>query len=96
MSIHIAFNNMKHSESVIEHVHDVMQELLQITENKFTFHMHLTKESGEQHHVLINCTYKGKPLSSNASHENLYKAIAKSVDTMKIQILRKAQKLRHK
>ena len=96
MSIHIAFNNMKHSESVIEHVHDVMRELLQITESKFPFHIRLTKEVDVHHHVLINCTYMGKPLSSSASHENLYKAIGKSVDSMKIQLLRKSQKLRHK
>ncbi len=96
MSIHIAFKNMRHSESVIEHVNEEMRELLQITENKYTFHIRLIKESDEQHHhAVINCTYLGKSLSSNATHENLYKAIGKSVDSMKIQILRKAQKIRH-
>ena len=95
MSIHIAFKNMKHSEPVIEHAHEEMRELLQITENKFTFHLRLIKDSDEWHHAVINCSYMGKSLSSNASHENLYKAIKKSVDSMKIQILRKAQKSRH-
>lgn len=96
MNIHIAFNNLKHSDSVVEHVHEVMKELLKITESKFPFHMNLTKENDEQHHVVINCTYVGKSLSSNSTHENLYKAISKSVDAMKTQVLRKSKKTRHK
>lgn len=96
MQIHIAFNNMKYSNSVIEHVHEMMKDVLKITESKFPFHMSLTKEENEQHHVVINCTYVGKPLSSHSTHENLYKAIAKSVDAMKAQILRKSEKMRHK
>ena len=96
MTIHIAFNNMKHSDSVIEHVHEVMKELLKITESKFPFHMSLTKQESDEHHVVLNCTYVGKALSSHSTHENLYKAISKSVDAMKIQILRKSEKMRHK
>ncbi|MBF0276985.1 MAG: HPF/RaiA family ribosome-associated protein [SAR324 cluster bacterium] len=91
MSIHIAFKNIKHSDSVVDHVHEVMKELLNITESKFPFHMNLTKENNEQHHVVINCNYVGKPLSTNSTHENLYKAISKSVDSMKTQVLRKAK-----
>ncbi|MBF0287296.1 MAG: HPF/RaiA family ribosome-associated protein [SAR324 cluster bacterium] len=92
MTIHITFNNMKHSESVTEHVHEIMKELIKITDNKFPFSMNLTKENDQQHHVVLNCSYMGKDLSSNASHENLYKAIGKTVDSMKTQVLRKSKK----
>lgn len=96
MSIHIAFKNIKHSESVVAHVHEVMHELLKITERKFPFHMHLTKDNNAQHHVVINCHYIGKSLSTNSTHENLYKAIGQSVESMRTQVLRKSKSLRKK
>ncbi len=92
MSVHIAFKHLKYSESVVEHVQEAMKELLSITESKFPFHMNLTKEH-EHHHVVINCNYLGKSLSTNAAHENLYKAIGKSIDSMKTQVLRKSKGL---
>jgi len=92
MSVHIAFKKLKYSESVVEHVHDVMKELLNITESKFPFHMNLIKEQ-DHHHVVINCNYMGKSLSTNSAHENLYKAIGKSVASMKTQVLRKSKGL---
>ncbi len=95
MSIHIAFNNMKKSEAVTEHVQDLMKEMVKITDNKYPFHVNLTQMNDDKHHVVINCNYSGKALSSNATHVNLYKAIGKSVDAIKTQVIRKAQKLRH-
>ncbi|MBF0237261.1 MAG: HPF/RaiA family ribosome-associated protein [SAR324 cluster bacterium] len=94
MSIHLTFTHIKQSEAVEEHITDIMAELLKITDNKFPFHINLTKEN-EEHSVTINCNYKNKPLVSKANHENLYKAIAKSVDTMKIQVIKKTDKLKH-
>ncbi len=96
MTIRIAFNNMKHSESVTEHVHEIMKELIKITDNKFPFNINLTKENDQQHHVVLNCTYSGKDLSSKSTHENLYKAIGKAVDAMKIQVLRKSKQSHRK
>ncbi len=44
MSIHVSFKNMKHSDAVKEHVHELFDDLLKITDNKYPFHVHLTRQ----------------------------------------------------
>jgi ribosome-associated translation inhibitor RaiA len=44
--------------------------------------------------VGINCSYRNKLLASKADHENLYKALSKGIDSMKTQVIRKADKVR--
>ena len=92
-SIHITFTHMNQSDSVTEHVNELMSDLIRITDNKYPFHVNLSKED-EVHFVVINCNYNNKPLTSKASHINLYKALSKSVDSMKKQVQRKADRLR--
>ena len=94
MASHVTFKNIRNSKAVTEHVHHVFQELIKITDDKYPFHVNLNKVAEESYHVGINCSYKSKPLSSKASHQNLYKAIAKGIDSMKIQVIRKAEKVR--
>ena len=94
MSIHLTFNNIRNSKAVSEHVHHVFEELIKITDDKYPFHVNLNKVREESYHVGINCSYKSKPLSSKAVHQNLYKALAKGIDSMKIQVIRKAEKVR--
>ncbi len=94
MPIHLSFNNIRNSKAVSEHVHNVFEELIKITDNKYPFHVNLNKVSEESYHVGINCSYKNKPLSSRADHQNLYKALSKVIDSMKIQVIRKAEKMR--
>ena len=94
MPIHLTFNNIRNSKAVTEHVHHVFQELIKITDDKYPFHVNLNKVAEESYHVGINCSYKSKPLSSKAVHQNLYKALAKGIDSMKIQVIRKAEKVR--
>lgn len=94
MSIHITFNHMKNSEAVTSHIHDLMDELLKITDNKFPFHINMTKNS-EDYHVVINCNFRNKQLTAKIAHENLYKALAKGVDAMKVQVIRKSERLRN-
>ena len=43
--IHIAFNNIKQSESVADHIHSLMDELLKITDSKFPFHFSEVREA---------------------------------------------------
>ena len=94
MSIHLTFNNIRNSKAVTEHVNNVFEELIKITDDKYPFHVNLNKVTGEFYHVGINCSYKSKHLSSKADHQNLYKALAKGIDSMKIQVIRKAEKVR--
>ena len=94
MSIHLTFNNIRNSRAVTEHVHNVFEELIKITEDKYPFHENLNKVTEESYHVGINCSYKSKHLSSKADHQNLYKALAKGIDSIKIQVIRKAEKVR--
>ena len=94
MPIHLTFNNIRNSQAVSEHVHNVFQELLKITDDKFPFHVNLKKVSDESYHVGINCSYKSKPISSRADHQNLYKALSKGIDSIKIQVIKKAEKIR--
>ena len=94
MAIHLKFNNIRNSKAVTKHVHHVFQELIKITDDKYPFHVNLNKVTEEAYHVGINCSYKSKPLYSKADHQNLYKAIAKGIDSMKIQVIRKAEKVR--
>jgi len=54
MSIHVSFKNMKHSDAVKEHVHELFDDLLKITDNKYPFHVHLTRQKDESYHVGIN------------------------------------------
>jgi len=91
MTVHITFNNMKHSDAVSEHVEELFQELTRITDNKFPFHISLSKEN-ETYTVGIKCSFLHKPLSSKSSHDNLYKAISKCVNAMKVQVVRKSEK----
>ena len=72
-----------------------LSELIKITDNKFPFHVNLNKVTEESYHVGINCSYKNKPLSIKADHQNLYKALAKGIDSIKIQVIRKAEKVRN-
>jgi len=94
MSIHLTFNNIRNSKAVTEHVHNVFEELIKITDDKYPFHVNLNKVTEESYHVGINCSYKSKHLSSKADHQNLYKALAKGIDSIKIQVIRKAEKVR--
>ena len=94
MAIHLTFNNIRNSKAVTEHVYNVFQELIKITDDKYPFHVNLNKVAEESYHVGINCSYKSKPLSSKSDHPNLYKALAKGIDSMKIQVIRKAEKVR--
>ena len=95
MSIHLTFKNIRHSEAVSTHVHEAFEELIKITDNKFPFHVNLNKVAQESYHVGINCSYKNKSLFSKANHENLYKALSKGIDSMKTQVIRKAEKFRN-
>ena len=94
MSIHLSFNNIRNSKAVTEHVHHVFEELIKITDDKYSYHVNLNKVAEESYHVGINCSYKSKHLSSKADHQNLYKALAKGIDSIKIQVIRKAEKVR--
>ena len=94
MSIHLTFNNIRNSKAVTEHVHNVFEELIKITEDKYPFHVNLNKVTEESYHVGINCSYKSKHLYGKADHQNLYKALAKGIDSIKIQVIRKADKVR--
>ncbi|MBC8259043.1 MAG: HPF/RaiA family ribosome-associated protein [SAR324 cluster bacterium] len=94
MPIHLSFKNIRSSKAVTEHVHQAFEELIKITDDKFPFHVNLNKVAEESYHVGINCSYRNKPLSSKADHENLYKAISKSIESMKTQVIRKAEKVR--
>jgi Ribosome-associated protein Y (PSrp-1) len=95
MPIHLTFNNIRHSDAVSSHVNEAFEELIKITDNKFPFHVNLNKIAPESYHVGINCSYKNKNLFSKADHENLYKALSKGIDSMKIQVIRKSEKVRN-
>jgi ribosomal subunit interface protein len=94
MPIHLTFNNIRNSEAVSEHVNHAFEELIKITDDKFPFHVTLNKVNEESYQVGINCSYRNKQLSSKANHENLYKALSKGIDSMKTQVIRKAEKVR--
>ena len=94
MSLHLTFNNMRQSEAVSDHVQHMFDELIKITDNKYPFHVRLNKEDDEKYYVGINCNYQSKQLVSNVNDPNLYKALGKSIDSMKNQLLKKSQKLR--
>ena len=95
MTIHLTFKNIRNSEAVSSRVHQAFEELIKITDNKFPFHVNLNKIAQESYHVGINCSFKNKNLFSKANHENLYKALSKGIDSMKIQVIRKAKKIRN-
>ena len=95
MPIHLSFKNIRNSKAVNEHVQHVFKELIKITDNKYPFHVNLNKVTDESYHVGINCSYKSKPLSSKSDHQNLYKALSKGIDSIKIQVIRKAEKVRN-
>ncbi len=92
MSIHVSFKNLKQSETVIEHVEDLMADLVKMTDGRCPFHVNLNKKNDETHHVNIICHFRGKSLASEADHENLYKALSKSVQSMKTQVIRRNEK----
>ena len=94
MPIHLTFNNIRNSKAVTEHVHHVFKELIKITDDKYPFHVNLNKVRNESYRVGIKCSYKNKSISSKADHQNLYKALAKVIDSIRIQVLRKAEKVR--
>ena len=56
MPIHLSFNNIRNSKAVSEHVHNVFEELIKITDDKYPFHVNLNKVSEESYHVGINCS----------------------------------------
>ena len=93
MSIHLEFKSVRNSEAVTTHVHELFRELIQITEDRFAFHVSMSKLN-EQHQVHINCTYNQKKLASSAEHVNLYKALSKGVDAMRTQVIRKSERVR--
>ena len=95
MPIHLTFNKIRNSKAVTKHVDHVFQELIKITDNKYPFYVNLNKVADESYHVGINCTYKSKPLCSKANNQNLYKALAKGIDSIKTQLIRKAEKARN-
>ena len=72
----------------------MFEELIKITDNKFPFHVRLNKEGDETYHVGINCNYHSKQLVSNVDDSNLFKALGKSIESIKHQFLKKSQKLR--
>tara|TARA_B100001250_G_scaffold337746_1_gene304636 strand:- start:184 stop:471 length:288 start_codon:yes stop_codon:yes gene_type:complete len=94
MPIHLTFKNIRYSEAVNSHVHEAFQELIKITDNKFPFHVNLKKVTQDSYYVGINCSYKNKSLFSKGDHQNLYKALSKGIDSMKTQVIRKADKVR--
>ena len=94
MTIHLTFNNIRNSDAVSSHVHEAFEELIKITDDKFPFHVNLNKVTEESYRVGINCSFRNKPLSSKADHENLYKALSKGIHSMKTQVIRKAEKVR--
>ena len=94
MPIHLTFNNIRNSDAVIDHVNHAFEELIKITDDKFLFHVTLNKVHEESYHVGINCSYRNKLLASKADHVNLYKALSKGIDSMKTQVIRKADKVR--
>jgi len=94
MPIHLSFKNIRNSKAVSEHVHQAFEELIKITDDKYPFHVKLNKVAEKSYHVGINCSYRSKQLSSKADHENLYKALSKGVNSMKSQVIRKAEKVR--
>ena len=93
MALHITFNNIRNSDAVSDHVNKMFNDLLQITDSKFPIHVDLIRENNH-HHVKINCTYYQKSLVSNANHENLYKALSKSVSSIRTQVMRRSGKIR--
>jgi ribosomal subunit interface protein len=93
MSVHIQFNNIRNSNAVEEHVNEQFKDLLKITDSKFPFHVNMSKVD-EIHEVQIHCSFHHKPLASAAKHENLYKALSKSVDAMRSQVIKRSEKLR--
>ena len=94
MPIHLTFNNIRNSDAVSSHVQEAFEELIKITDDKFPFHVNLNKVAQESYHVGINCSFQNKHLNSKADHENLYKALSKEIDSMKIQVIRKSRKAR--
>lgn len=93
MTLRVSFQNMKNSSAVTDHVNELMHELLLITDNKVPINVQLMK-SGENYESKISCTYLGKSLISKADHTNLYKALSKSVETIKSQMIKKVEKVR--
>ena len=77
MSLHLIFNNMRQSEAVSAHIHDMFEELIKITDNKFPFHVRLNKEGDETYHVGINCNYHSKQLVSNVDDSNSLQSTGK-------------------
>ena len=53
MSIHLEFKNVRNSEAVSSHIHELFRELVEITEDRFPFHVSMSKVN-EQYHVHIN------------------------------------------
>ena len=60
MSLHLTFNNMRQSEAVSAHIHDMFEELIKITDNKYPFHVRLNKEGDETYHMGISLQSPGK------------------------------------
>ena len=94
MSLHLTFNNIRQSEAVSDHVQQMFDDLIKITDNKHPFHVRLNKEGDEKYHVGINCNFQSKQLVSNVDDANLYKALGKSIESIKNQVLKKSKKLR--
>ncbi len=95
MSVHITFNNIRNSNAVEEHVNEQFKDLLKITDSKYPFHVNMSKDKDrELHEVHIHCSFNHKPLASSAEHENLYKALSKSIDAMRSQVIKRSEKLR--
>ena len=85
---------MRQSEAGLDHVLLMFNELIKITDNKYPFHVRLNKEEDEKYHVGINCNFQSKQLVSNVDDANLYKALGKSIESIKNQVLKKSHKLR--
>ena len=94
MSVHLSFKNMRHSEAVKDHVNELFDDLLKITDNKYPFHVDLVQNKDESYHVSIHCSYQQKQVASKADDRNLYKALSKGVEAIRTQIIRKSEKLR--
>ena len=94
MTIHLTFNNFGNSDAVTEHIQEMFEELLKITDNKYRFHVRLNKEHDQHYHVGITCNFLSKHLVTASDGSNLYKVVGRAIESIKTQVLRKARKLR--
>ena len=94
MTIHLTFNNIRNSDAVTKHIHEMFEELLKIIDNKYRFHVRLNKEHDQHYHLGIICNFLSKDLVIASDGSNLSKAVGRAIEFIKTQVLRKTVKLR--